>query len=246
MIVLLTAVDQENTLLRQRLIAPHQHSCAHLNLTSGQLGHLDLTIATSGIGKTNTAAATALLIQHLHPSLVVMIGCGGAFPDCGLKLGDLAIASEEIYADEGVMTADGFLDMADLKLALANTATSRYYNRFPVDQQLAQQACRLLDAATESPRCVWGPFSTVSTCSGTNDLSSQRRRHTLAIIENMEGAAAAHQCLLNQTRFLELRSVSNPVEQRDLSRWDLPLAMTNAQKAFLSLVDQGLFNGLSS
>jgi len=244
MIVLVTAVDQENTLLRQRLTAPQQHRCAHINLTSGAMGHLNLVIATCGIGKANTAATTALLIQQLQPALVVMIGCGGAFPDCGLQLGDLAIASEEIYADEGVMTPEGFLNMADLKLPLADTPATPYFNRFPVDQPLAEQACQLLNS--ESTRCVSGPFSTVSTCSGTNELSHQRQQQTHAIIENMEGAAAAHHCLLTQTRFLELRSVSNFVEQRDLSRWDLPLAMTNAQKAFLSLVDQGLFSGLFS
>jgi len=244
MIALITAVDQENALLRQQLTTPQQHNCAHLNLTSGSLNHLNLTIATCGIGKANTAAATALLIQHVQPTLVVMIGCGGAFADSDLQLGDLAIASEEIYADEGVMTPEGFLDMAHLKLSLADTATTSYFNRFPVDQPLAEQACRLL--GTGSTRCISGPFSTVSTCSGTDELGRQRHQHTHAMIENMEGAAAAHQCLLNQTRFFELRSVSNFIEQRDLSRWDLPRAMTNAQKAFLSLVDQGLFNGLSS
>jgi futalosine hydrolase len=57
------------------------------------------------------------------------------------------------------------------------------------------------------------------------------------ICENMEGAAAAHLCALYDTLFLEIRSVSNRVEDRNFAAWNLPLAMRRAQQAALIALD---------
>ena len=242
MIVIITAVDRENTLLLKQLTSSQHQHCGHLNVTSGLLGSTPVAISTSGIGKSNTAAATALLLNAFSPDHLVMIGCGGAFVQSGLTLGDVAIAREEIYADEGVSTPEGFVDMADLDLAYAQTAQQRYFNHFPVNDDLSQRSLHCLQQAdTSGHACSCGPFITVSTCSGTQQLGAQRRDRYPAIIENMEGAAAAHICALNAVSFFELRGVSNFIEDRDPSHWNLALAMDNAQKALLTLIHQGLF-----
>ena len=246
MIVLISAVARENALLRNELITPAPQMCGHVTATCGQLGRHSVAIATTGIGKANTAAATALLIQQFHPDILVMVGCGGAFKNSSLQLGDLAFADEEIYADEGVTSPQGFLDMAQLDLPLATVDDHAYFNRLPVDLVTAQRACKLLKISlTQGQNCQLGPFLTVSNCSGTDSLGLNRHERYQPIIENMEGAAAAHQCLLARTPFMELRSVSNFVEDRDFSQWNLPQAMDNAQKALLLLFELNIFNGLA-
>ena len=52
----------------------------------------------------------------------------------------------------------------------------------------------------------------------------------------MEGAAAAHLCRLYGVSFLEIRSISNQVEDRQIEQWDLPLASARAQQAGLHLL----------
>nr|WP_320049097.1 futalosine hydrolase [uncultured Desulfuromonas sp.] len=246
MIVLVSAVARENALLRDELIAPEPQMCGHIQVTCGQLSSQSVAIATTGIGKANTAAAAALLLHQFHPDIFVMVGCGGAFKDSSLQLGDLAFASEEIYADEGVTSPQGFLDMSQLDLALATIEDRCYFNHYPVDLTTTQHACkRLKDNFSQNPNCQLGPFVTVSNCSGTDSLGLDRHERYQPIIENMEGAAAAHQCLLAHTPFMELRSVSNFVEDRDFSQWNLPQAMENAQKALLSLFELNFFSGLA-
>jgi futalosine hydrolase len=49
------------------------------------------------------------------------------------------------------------------------------------------------------------------------------------ICENMEGGAAAQVATLYGVDCLEVRGISNLVEDRDLSRWDIPLAAERAQ-----------------
>jgi futalosine hydrolase len=52
----------------------------------------------------------------------------------------------------------------------------------------------------------------------------------------MEGAAAAHVCALYDLPFLELRGISNLVEDRDREKWRLAEAAEAAQAAALRVV----------
>jgi futalosine hydrolase len=46
-------------------------------------------------------------------------------------------------------------------------------------------------------------------------------------IETMESAAFFYVCLQEKIPFLALRAISNKVEPRDKSKWNIPLAMQN-------------------
>jgi futalosine hydrolase len=52
----------------------------------------------------------------------------------------------------------------------------------------------------------------------------------------MEGAASAHVCAIYGVPLAEVRGISNIIEKRDLSRWNIPLAATRAQQTALELI----------
>jgi futalosine hydrolase len=52
----------------------------------------------------------------------------------------------------------------------------------------------------------------------------------------MEGAAVAQMCARFGVPFFEVRGISNLVEDRDLSRWNLSAAATSAQLAVRALL----------
>jgi len=52
----------------------------------------------------------------------------------------------------------------------------------------------------------------------------------------MEGAAVAQICAQYQTPFSELRAISNMVEDRNMTQWDLFGAMSRAQHAALQVI----------
>ena len=52
----------------------------------------------------------------------------------------------------------------------------------------------------------------------------------------MEGAAVAHVCAMYKIPVIEMRGVSNIVEDRDRSKWDLALAAENCQKAVIEVL----------
>lgn len=232
MIVLIAAVPLETELLRRALAPCEVRRCGGQAIYHGTLAGQTVALQHSGVGKANAAATAALLLDKLRPEAVLCFGCAGAYAGSGLRIGDLVLASEEVYGDEGALTSDGFLDMQSLGLPLAEADGERWFNRFPADPELLARGHRLV-AAQEGPnrRVAAGPLVTVSTCSGSVPLGEALARRTGGLGENMEGAAVAQVCARFGVPFLEVRGISNLVEERDLSRWDLAAAAATAQRA---------------
>lgn len=232
MILLIAAVPLETDLLRRELAPCEVRRHGNRSLYLGKLGGENVALQHSGVGKANAAATTALLLESLCPEAVVCFGCAGAYPESGLRVGDLVLATEEVYGDEGSAVPGGFLDMRELGLALVESGGEKWYNRFPTDPELLALGHRLIARAMDTKqRVAVGPLVTVSTCSGTTAGGRQLAERTGGLGENMEGAAVAQLCARYGVPFFEVRGISNLVEDRDLSRWDLAAAALAAQQA---------------
>ncbi len=237
MIALLAAVPEETRLIRQALKAFTQESVHSVTVITGQLFGTDICLAHSGIGKAAAAATAITLLIGCQPTALWLFGCGGAYPDTGLAVGDLALATTEIFGDEGVASDQGFRDFAEMGLAMRQTS-GPFFNTWPVDQELhdwAQPSLAEYAQKTGLKLCC-GPFVTVSTCTGTTTKAKEIANRTAGVCENMEGAAVALACQQLAVPLLEVRGISNLVEDRDTSRWNLPLGMTSAQKAIMALL----------
>lgn len=202
---------------------------------SGKLGDTAITFGITGIGKCNAASAMTAMLEKLQPELVINTGCAGAYPGSGLAVGDLAVAISEIYGDEGVLTPSGWQPMELIGIPLLEKKQQRYFNEFPLSLAAAEQAVHLAEA--HGIRMARGKFITVSTCSGTRKRGLELEQRFGAICENMEGAAVAHVSLLYGADCLELRGISNMTEDRDMSAWDIPLAVEQAQRFVLKYLE---------
>jgi futalosine hydrolase len=236
MICLLAAVPEETALVRQAVKEGAESSASGIVVLTGKLHGHDICLSHSGIGKAAAAAACITLLHRCLPQALWLFGCGGAYPGSGLSIGDLALAENEIFGDEGIDTKEGFQDLATTGLVMRNSP-GPLFNTWPVDQGLYSWAKLSLAGhaanALKTLRC--GPFITVSTCTGTTEKAEETAFRTGGICENMEGAAVALACQQMTVPFLEVRGISNLVEDRDTSRWDLSAGMTAAQNAILAL-----------
>ena len=105
-------------------------------------------IVVAGIGRTNAAAAVTQAIVERGPfSAAISIGIAGALPDSGLELGDIAVASESVYVEEGLETPDGFGDMRTLGFPLGDFEG----NRVPAEVSLLA-TCAALGRVLREPR----------------------------------------------------------------------------------------------
>lgn len=230
MISLLAAVPQETELIRGAFVDASEEAHHGLTFYRGQISGVDVCLTHSGIGKAAAAAAATTLLVTYQSEALWLFGCGGAYPNSGLQIGDLILASSETFGDEGVVTPDGFKDMGEMGFAMREDA-ERFENSWPIDS-------RLNEWATQASHLRSGPFVTVSTCTGTTEKALEIEQRTDGVCENMEGAAVALACQQLSIPMLELRGISNMVEDRDTSRWDLPAGMMAAQEAVLDLLKE--------
>jgi futalosine hydrolase len=228
-LALVCAVPLEAEPLLRRLVGAVHGGLGGRPLTAGRLMDTSVIVLVGGMGKTNTAQSLTALLEHRRVRGVVCFGVAGAYPGSGLGTGDLALASEEVYGDEGVQAPGGWVSCEGIGIPLLARGEERRFNRFPLDPVRVGRAEGTLREGGLSVRA--GPFVTVSTCSGTAVRGLELETRFGAVCETMESAAAAHVAAHYEVPYLGLRGISNAVEDRDLSRWRLPEAAAAAAAA---------------
>lgn len=246
-LLLLCATPGEATELTVALQATPLQPPAPVNVSDNTVlhGHLAGTpcrLVYSGIGPVNTAHALTRAVERQRPRMVLQFGIAGAYVPAGVPVGSIVVASEEIYGDLGVLTPDGW-QPADLIGIPVVAGDPPRFNRFPLDPQRLARVVQLLATpppasapAAPSTAVHCGPCLTLSQVTGVRTLGDALHRRFGALCESMEGAAAAHVCALYGLPFLEVRGVSNLVEDRDRSRWQIAAAASVAQRAVEHLI----------
>jgi futalosine hydrolase len=200
---------------------------------AGRIGVQPVIVLAGGMGKTNVAQALTALAETQALSGVVGFGVGGAYPGSGLHPGEVALATAQVYGDEGVAAPGGWLDTEGIGIPLCDRPGLRRFNEFPIDPARLAAAVAALRAVDIEP--VAGTFVTVSCCSGTAARGEELALRFDAVCETMEGAACAHVAALYDLPYLEVRGISNLVEDRELSRWRLHDGAHAAAEAVIAL-----------
>lgn len=235
-IVIIAAVPQEIELLGKALGYSGRVTTGGYEYVEGTVGNLRVVVCAGGVGKINAASAAAVMIDRYQPSLVINIGCAGAYSGSGLSVGNLVVASEEVLADDGVIVADGWKDLRYMNLPSVNQGGLICFNMLPLSRHAAEKAMQLADYYGVA--LVRGRFSTVSTCSGTDQRGVELALRWNVVAESMEGAAVVQVCLRSGVDCLEIRGISNLVEERDLKKWDIPRAVEAAQRFVLKYLEE--------
>ncbi len=176
-------------------------------------------VVASGIGRTNAAAATTAAILSEGPfTWVLNAGVAGSLPKSNLSLGEIVVASECVYAEEGIQTPDGFQNMQDMGFSLGNFEG----NEVPVDDWMLK---RLSNIGTVAP------IATVATCSGSDVQAKLVQERTGCLCEAMEGAAVVHAAKRVGAPAIEIRVISNTTGDRENQEWDFELALNVLNKA---------------
>jgi len=176
----------------------------------------DVITLVSGIGAVESTLNLSRFLstaQGANVQKVIHFGVGGAFQGLGLDLLDICLAEKEILADFGICWGErtepfDFLSQDTWQVKL--------------DQQMLQQAGTIL-RQLEIPNHS-GNFITVNGVSGHACRGNQFRDRYQAICENMEGFGVARVCQQFQVSCLEIRCISNMVEDRNRQAWKIPEA----------------------
>lgn len=202
-------------------------------LQGSTLSRAGVETLVTGVGPTDTALSLtkALAEKGGEITSVVSFGIGGAYiqPDENdqPQLLDICIAAKEIFGDLGVCLGD---EIEYLDSALTGSLSCE------LDREMALRAKTILDGA--GFRAYYGNFITVSGATGRRSRGEYLQKTWNGLCENMEGAAMARVCRVFSIPCLEVRAVSNYVDDRDTSSWKLGEACEKAGAAAYYLIDE--------
>ena len=194
------AMEQEVTLLRDKIENRQTLTRAGCEIYTGKLNGVDVALLKSGIGKVSAAMGTTLLLEHCQPDVVINTGSSGGLAS-SLKVGDIVVSNEVRYHDADV-TAFGYEPgqmagcppafIADAELiALAESCIN----------QLNLHAVRGLI-------CSGDAF-----INGSAPLARIRAVFPSVAAVEMEAAAIGHVCHLFKTPFVVVRAISDVADQ---------------------------------
>ena len=182
--------------------------CTAFNLPDGnflQTTAFDLLI--TGVGMTATAFA---LGQHLSKSyeLVLNLGIAGGYHKA-LSLGTIVNVVTDEFSELGAEDKDDFLSISELGFG-----ESKYHAL----QTIESDAIAVLPAVKGI---------TVNKVHGNIDSINKVISRLQPDTESMEGAAVFYCCKQLDIPCLQIRSLSNYVEQRNREAWKIGLAIKN-------------------
>lgn len=233
-IIVTAATHRELSLLIAALESGNRLFIGRREIYEGMLGEWRVLLAVTGIGKVNAASAATALLEHFAPEILINIGCAGAYVERGLEVGNLAMATEEVFGDEGVLTPDGWHSLELIGIPVVSRNGEEHFNRFPMTRWAMDKAAHVAEMGGVTLH--QGTFVTVSTVSGSAVRGAELFQRFAGICENMEGASVAQVASHYGVDCMEIRGISNLVEDRDLSRWKIPLAAELAQKFTLQFI----------
>jgi futalosine hydrolase len=146
--------------------------------------------------------------------LVIQAGIAGTFNKT-FSVGNVVVINQDTFGDLGIDEKGNFSTLFDLGFINANNFPFKDGWLFNDNKYFSNSALPLAKAVTVNKI--------------TDDGKQLKKLHEKfnADIESMEGAAFHYVCLQQKINFLQLRSISNSVGERDKTKWKMKDAITN-------------------
>ena len=185
-------------------------------------GNVCIRILVTGVGSVATSwEMTKWLSSNSRPDLAINAGIAGSYR-ADIKPGDVVMPVSDCFADAGIESDNGFLTLSEAGLEDADKFPFKNGKIF-AGNRFVQKAGRIIKPVTAI---------TVNTASGYESTIARLRKKYDPDIETMEGATFFYICSSANVPFMGLRAISNMVEPRNRSHWNIPLALENLSEIF--------------
>ena len=181
-------------------------------------------ILITGVGIPATVYYLTQKLMTEKYDLVIQAGIAGSFSE-RLNLGEVVAIKEDTFADLGIeekgnlqtLFETGFIKKNDFPFT-----NGWLVNQHPILQKISLPLVKAI---------------TINKISDSDFQNKMMFEKFAAEIESMEGAAFHYVCLQQKINFLQIRSISNTVGERDKSKWKLKASIENLNKELIKIVD---------
>ena len=184
----------------------------------------NIDILITGIGLTATTYRLLKQLQLKRPDMVIQAGVAGSF-NKEIPLGTVVAVKKETIADQSVIELKRLKTLFDLQLIP--------HDQFPFKKGWLENNNEALKKLR---------LKKVNAIS-VNEITTSKQRVQFyeksfqPAIESMEGAALHYTCLMEKIPFIQLRSISNYIAERDKAKWDMKKSIVNLNQELIRLVE---------
>lgn len=173
----------------------------------------DIDILVTGIGAVPTAFALTRYAQEYD--LVINMGIAGSY-NSNFSVGTVVCIKEDAFGDYGIDDRGTFRSLSEMRTSASVSSAQ---------EEILVNPWINLDFPLLKLPLVKG--LTLSTVSGSEEVIARINQRWNADIETMESASVFYVCKQLGIRFICYRAISNIVEPRDKSKWEITKAITN-------------------
>ncbi len=184
-------------------------------------------VLITGVGMVPTAVYTSMVLGLYKYDAVINAGICGSF-NRSISIGEVLNVVVDSLPETGAEDGEHFLSLIDLNLLEQDEfpfSGGKLVNDSVFDSRLIESLPKVTGV-------------TVNTVHGNAQNIEVFLLRNQVDVETMEGAAFMFSCKVHKMRCIQVRSISNYVEDRNVSKWDIPLAVQNLNGFLIDLLNE--------
>lgn len=195
------AMDEEVNPLKDSLEGVKTNKIAGMEFYEGKLSGLDVVIVKCGMGKVNAGICAHTLINEYGCKGIINTGVAGSL-DERLNIGDIVVSTDAVQHD---------FDVQAIGFAKGEIPYTGLY-AFPADEHIRSLAVEATKKSVPDINVYEGRV-----CSGDQFISTKEQKDKIkadfgGMCCEMEGAAIAQACYLNNTPYVVIRAISDKTD----------------------------------
>ena len=215
---IIAAMEEEMLAIKRKMKQIETRKIQKTEVLEGIIGKTSCVLVKCGVGKVNAARITQMLIDTYEIGSIVNIGSAGALKD-SLHIGDIVIGKQLVQHDfdltafghkKGYITDVGRELTTDLELI----------------QKCEETMKKILEKETKN-KCIVGKIASGDQFCTKLELKKEILEEFNADCVEMEGAAIAQVCMLNQVDCIVIRSISDQVNGNNQVDFETYLQMAS-------------------
>jgi futalosine hydrolase len=199
------------------------------NLVSGQYIDYSFDILITGPGMVPTAFYMGQWLGIKYYDLVINAGIAGSF-NPGFQIGQVVNVVSDHFPELGAETDTQFIPL--YKMQMARSIMPVFMNADGTIVNSEYPEIKTVSGLTKAKGI------TVNTISGNEQRITILKNRAGADIETMEGAAFFYACHAAGMPCIQIRSISNYIEPRNLQKWEIELASSNLVQTLKKILDE--------
>lgn len=192
--------------------------------TKNQLhDNLQVDVLITGVGLVASTYSITKQLQIRRPDIIIQAGIAGCF-DKNIALGSVVVVKQEAIGDQCVIESGKMKTLFDLGLVEKD--------QFPFSNGwLINKSEYLKKVKLKKVKGI-----TINEITTSKQKLGFYHDSFEPVVESMEGAALHYVCLLEKIPFLQIRSISNYIGERNKNKWNIKDSVNNLNKELIRLL----------